>query len=64
MVSELFNFESGPLFATGQTFQQAVNKKYCCIHSLGRMELGQPWNSALLPKASPKLDHTAVFQPR
>lgn len=61
MVSEQFTFESGPLFATGQTFQQAVNKKHSCIHSPGRMELGQPWISALLPQASPKLDHAAIF---
>lgn len=61
MVSEQLTFESGPLFATGQAFQQAVNKKYSCFHSAGRMELRQPWNSALLPQASPKLDRTAVF---
>lgn len=60
-MSEQLTFESGSLFATGQTFQQAVNKKHSCFPSLDRMELGQPWNSALLLQASPKLDHTDIF---
>lgn len=54
MVSEQLTCESGPLFATGQSFQQAVNKKHSCFHSPGRMELGQPCQRCPVATGEPK----------
>jgi len=60
-MSEQLTCESGPLFANGQPFQQAVNKKHSCSHSPGGKELGKPCKSCPIATGKPRADPAAVF---